>query len=158
MILPNGLFGHLYGPIKGQHNNTFTLEESGLAENCLLHAKLPETTSGEAQYFWLFGDPAYGLNTQIICPFPKQGQTDNEQEWNTQMSKARIEVEHGFTLVTNNWLFLKAKWKHHVFQSPIGWYYHVGILLTNSLACLHPNQVAQYLSCFPPFLEDYPHK
>lgn len=157
VMLPNRLFGHLYGPIEGCHNDTFALDESGLAENCLLHAKLPET-SGEPRYFRLFGDPAYGLNGQIICPFPKQGRTNDKQKWNTQMSKARIEVEHGFALVTNSWPFLKARWKHHIFQSPVGRYYRVGILLTNALACLHPNQVAQYFRCSPPFLEDYFHK
>lgn len=98
----------------------FALDESGLAEECLLHTKRQAEMSGETCYYQLFGDPAYGLNSQIICLCPKQGQTDEEQEWNTQMLNARIEVEHGFTLVTNNWPFLKAKWKHHVFSSPIG--------------------------------------
>ena len=155
-MLPNGLFGHLYGPIEGCHNDIFALEESGLMEKCLLHAKLPEM-SGDSRYFHLFGDPAYGLNNQIICPFPKQGRSSDEQEWNTLMSKARIEVEHGFTLVTNNWPFLKAKWKHHIFQSPIGRYYRVGVLLTNALACLRPNQVSEYFQCSPPLLNNYFH-
>ena len=164
-MLPNGLFGHLYSPIKGCHNNAFTLAESGLMDECTLHAKLPNTlegadgtdTSGESCYLQLFGDPAYGLNQQIISPFPKQGLTSDQQEWNMQMSKVRIEVEHGFALVINNWRFLEAEWKHHVFQSPVGRYYCVGVLLTNALACFQSNQVSQYFSCPPPSLEDYFH-
>lgn len=52
------------------------------------------------------------------------------------MSKVRIGVEYGFTLVTNNWQLLEADWKLCVFQSPVGRYYHVEVLLTNALICL----------------------
>lgn len=174
VMLPNGLFGHLYGPIKGRHNDAFALAESGLMDKCVLHAKLPDTLEGggganigtdesasgsdllmEPCYLQLFGDPAYRLNTQIISPFLKLGQTKDQREWNTQMSKVRIEVEHGFALVTKNWRFLKAEWKLHVFQSPVGRYYRVGILLTNALSCLRHNQVSQYFDCAPPSLTDY---
>ena len=64
-MLLNGLSSHLYGLIEGCHNDAFALEESGLVEECLCHARLPEM-SGESQYFWLFGDPVYGLNSQIM--------------------------------------------------------------------------------------------
>jgi len=174
VMLPNGLFGHLYGPIEGRHNDAFALDESGLMDECALHARLPgspeggtemgvdgytdeASSSGEIHHLQLFGDPAYGLNTQIISPFPKQGRTAKQQEWNKCMSKVRIEVEHGFALVTNNWQFLQAKWKHRVFLSPIGRYYRVAVLLTNALACIRPNQVAQYFDCAPPPLEVYFH-
>ena len=85
VMLPNGLFGHLYGPIEGRHNNAFALEESRLMDECILHAKLPEgggksvneaDASGEFCHLQLFGDPAYGLNKLIVSPFPKTGQTD----------------------------------------------------------------------------------
>ena len=36
---------------------------------------------------------------------------DDQQEWNTWMLKVRIEVEHGFVVVANNWKFLQARWK-----------------------------------------------
>lgn len=175
VMLPNGLFGHLFGPIEARHNDAYTLTESGLMEECALHAKLPNVledtgegggagdggggmdTSMGPSCLQLFGDPAYGLNSQIISPFPKPGRHDDRQEWNTRMSKVRIEVEHGFTLVTNNWRLLGAKWKLHVFQSPVGRYYRVGVLLTNALACLQPNQVSQYFNCPPPSLEEYFH-
>jgi hypothetical protein len=170
VMLPNGLFGHLFGPIEGCHNDTYTLAESGLMDECLIHAKLPdglevsgevdEDTNGmhaftDSRQLQLFGDPAYGLDSLIICPFPKPGRTDDQQEWNTRMSKVRIEVEHGFSLVLNNWRLLAARWKLRVFLSPIGRYYRVAVLLTNALACLWPNQVSQYFRCAPPSLEEY---
>lgn len=176
VMLPNGLFGHLFGPIEGRHNDAFALDESGLMRECSLHAKHPgaldgaggecaeagkdasrTTTFTEPHYLQLFGDPAYGLNELIISPFPKLGRTNDQQEWNTKMSKVRIEVEHGFALVTNNWQLLRAEWKLRVFASPVGRYYRVGVLLTNALACLRPNQVSKYFDCAPPSLEDYFH-
>ena len=47
-MLLNGLFGHLFGPIEGYHNNTFTLVESGLMDECALHTKLPGGQGDEA--------------------------------------------------------------------------------------------------------------
>ena len=132
----------------------FMLAESNLMDECALHAKLTGA-SRESHYLQLFGDPAYGLNRHIISPFSKQGRADDKQEWNTRMSKVRIEVEHGFSLVTKTWRFLEAEWKHHIFQSPVGRYYRVGVLLTNALACLRPNQVSQYFNCLLPSLEEY---
>ncbi|KAI0364095.1 hypothetical protein BV20DRAFT_1039587 [Pilatotrama ljubarskyi] len=63
-----------------------------------------------------------------------------KQEWNAEMVSIRIEVEHRFGIVYN---------------SPVALYYHVGILLTNVINYIRPNQVAQYFSCLPPTLEDY---
>jgi len=121
-MLPNGLFGHPFGSIEGCQNDAFALAESGLVDDCATHAKHPDAfkdgsevgggadggaggmdTSMESSDLQLFGDPAYGLNNQIISLFPKPGRTDYQQEWNTRMSKVRIEVEHGFALVTNSW-------------------------------------------------------
>ena len=169
IMLPNGLFGHLYGPIEGRHNDIFAVAESGLVDECALHVKLPNTVENgggtgrgeeahtESHTLQLFGDPAYGLDMQIISPFPKLGLTDDQQEWNTRMSKVQIEVEHGFALVANSWRFLQAEWKHRLFQSPGGRYYRVAVLLTNALACLPPNQVSQYFHCSPPSLKNYFH-
>lgn len=103
-MLPNGLFSHLYSPIEGCHNNTFTLAESSLMDECILHTKLlcipsKTDTSRESHYLQLFGNPAYRLNRQIISPFLKQGLTDDQQEWNMWMLKVRIEVKHCFALV-----------------------------------------------------------
>ena len=59
------------------------------------------------------------------------------------MAVVRIEVEHGFGIVTNTWPFLNAGWKMHVYRSPVGRYYWVGVPFTNTLNCMRYNQVAQ---------------
>lgn len=87
VMLLNGLFGHLYGLIEGQHNDALALDESGLVDECALYARCLGGGEGdveasavngadtfeEVHYLQLFGDPAYGLNKQIISPFPRPG-------------------------------------------------------------------------------------
>lgn len=159
IMLPNGLFGHLYGPFEGRRNDNYLLAQSGILEQCALHAIRPNTTNNtpaRRRYFQLFGDPAYGLSNQIISPFAGVGErTEDEISWNYAMSRARMAVENGFAFVVNNWPFLNAFWKLRIYQSPIGRYYRVGVLLTNAISCLRPNSVAIRFNCYPPSLEEY---
>ncbi|KAF7292133.1 DDE Tnp4 domain-containing protein [Mycena indigotica] len=138
IMLPNGLIGHLYGPIEGRHN-----------DNALLAAPTPAS-----RYFQIFGDPAYGLSPLMISPFSGPGEhTREEAACNEAMAAVRIEVEHGFGIVVTKWPFLNGWWKQRVFSSPVGRYYCVGVLLTNALNCLSPNQTSQYFACEPPSVE-----
>ena len=157
VMLANGLFGHLYGPIEGRRHDTVVLTESHLLDWAQEHAILPGDGPLECRYLQIFGDPAYGINQQLISPFPNGGSTGEQRHWNAEMSSIRIEVEHGFGIVTKTWPFLNASWKMQIYHSPIALYYRVGVLLTNVLNCLRPNQVAQYFGCHPPSLEDYLH-
>jgi hypothetical protein len=160
-MLPNGIIGHLFGPMEGRRNDAYLLSESGILRRFSTFAfreDIPANAPAEQRTFQVFGDPAYGLGPHIISPFSGAGErTEEELEWNAQMSAVRIEVEHGFGIVSNLWPFLNAGWKMHLYSSPIGWYYRVGVLLANGLNCLHSNQVAQYFNCLPPLLEDYFH-
>jgi len=85
------------------------------------------------------------------------GRSDAEKEWNAEIFAVHIEVEHGFGIVSNTWPFLNASWKIHLYASPVGRYYRVGVLLMNCLDCLHPNQVSWYFNCLPPILFEYLH-
>ena len=161
IMLPNGIIGHLFGPMEGRRNDAYLLSESGILRKFAAFAfqeDMPLNAPVEQCTFQVFGDPAYGLGPHIISPFSgARERTEEELEWNAQMSAVRIEVEHGFGIVSNLWPFLNAGWKMHLYSSPVGRYYRVGVLLTNGLNCLRPNQVAQYFNCFPPSLEDYFH-
>jgi nuclease HARBI1 len=160
-MLPNGIVGHLYGPFEGRRNDNFLLTNSGLLD-CLAHfAHCPETNENtpiEDQYLQIFGDPAYQNGPHIMSPFAGEGErSDAKKEWNAEMSAVRIEVEHGFGIVSNTWPFLNANWKMHLYSSPVGRYYRVGVLLTNCLDYLRPNQVSHYFGCLPPTLSEYLH-
>jgi hypothetical protein len=161
IMLPNGIIGHLFGPMEGRRNDAYLLTESGLLREFATFAfreDIPVNAPVEQRTFQVFGDPAYGLGPHIISPFSGAGErTEEELEWNAQMSAVRIEVEHGFGIVSNTWPFLNAGWKMHLYRSPVGRYYRVGVLLVNGINCLRPNQVAQYFNCLPPSLPEYFH-
>lgn len=117
--LPNGMFGHLFGPEEGRRNDNHLLAKSGLLDACAEHAVRPGTdanTPAEQRFFQVFRDPAYGVSDQIISPYAGVGErTDEEKDWNAEMAAVRIEVEHGFGIVANTWPFLNAGWKMHVY-------------------------------------------
>lgn len=157
VALPNGMFGHLYGPIEGRRADTGILNESELLEACEEHAYV-EDDQGERQYFQLYGDAAYGLRQVLVSPYSGPGEhTEEEIEWNRCMGTVRIDVEHAFNIVSKTWPFLNAGWKMRLLSSPVGTYYRVGVLLTNAMNCLRPNQVAQAFDLQPPTLEEYFH-
>lgn len=161
VMLPNGMFGHLFGPEEGRQNDNHLLAKSGLLDACAEHAVHPGTDTNspaEQRFFQVFGDPAYGVSDQIISPYAGVGErTDEEKDWNAEMAAVRIEVEHGFGIVANTWPFLNAGWKMHVYRSPVGRYYRAGVLFTNALNSMRYNQVAQYFDCKPPELFEYFH-
>ncbi|KAL1943754.1 hypothetical protein VTO73DRAFT_4199 [Trametes versicolor] len=161
VLIPNGLFAHLFGPWEGRRTDPFLLSESGLLDRCAKHAVRLDADDGtpvEHRYFQLFGDPAYGVSPLLISPYSGPGQrSKREQIFNHRMSSVRIEVEHGFGIVLSTWPFLYTFWKHRVYMSPLGRYYRTAVLLTNARSCFHPNQVALHFNCRPPELDEYFH-
>ena len=137
VMFPIGMIGHLFGPEEGHRNDNFLLTKSGLLDTCAVHAiweGTDENTPAEEQFLHVFGDPAYGVSNQIISSYAGFGEwTEEEQDWNAEMAAVRIEVEHGFGIVQNTWLFLNAGWKMHVYSSPVGRYYRAGVLFTNAI-------------------------
>ena len=159
--LPNGLFGHLFGPVVGRHADPWLLMESGLLAALRTYAVHPgtdENTPDHEHYFQIFGDPTYGVSCHIMSPFAGVGHCmQDEQDWNNAMAATCIKVEHGFGEVTWQWPMLNAWWKLKINASPVGRYYQVGVLFTNTLNWISPNQTSQYFDIIPPELHKYFH-
>jgi hypothetical protein len=102
----------------------------------------------------IFSDPAYGLSPVLISP-SNDDKTAEQLEWNRDMSLVWMSVEHAFAIILNHWPYLRAFWKHWEYTSGVGRNYCVGVLLSNSINCLHPNQTAQRYNCQPPMVEEY---
>ncbi|KAJ8507424.1 hypothetical protein ONZ45_g10210 [Pleurotus djamor] len=158
VMLPNGMIGLLHGPTEGRRNDNHLLHESGLVEWCTQNTLRPGanmSTPVQHRYFQLFGDPAYGISPVIMSPYAGSERSADEKSWNIAMSRLRIEVEHGFAGVTRDWPYLNVWWTHHIYQSPLGRYYRVGVLLTNCLNCFRPNQTSLAFDLPPPSLDRY---
>ena len=157
VVLPNGMFGHVYGPIEGRHNDGWLLRESAILDWCREHA-YTTTDDGHRKPLQVFGDPAYSLSEHILSPFSGGGdRTPEEQAWNTAMSAVRIEVEHAFGIVMNMWPAVNTWWKQKIFWTQPGTSYLVVILLTNAHNCIHPNQISNSFGLDPPSIDEYFH-
>ncbi|KAI5821885.1 hypothetical protein K523DRAFT_257781, partial [Schizophyllum commune Tattone D] len=119
---------------------------------------IPADAPASARFLQVFGDPAYGLNHHIVSPFMSETPSEDEVAWNEDMGSVRVEVEHGFGNVTRLWPFLDAHWKLKVYASPVGAYYRFGVLMSNVVNCVCPNQVATVFGCEPPTLSEYLHR
>ena len=64
-----------------------------------------------------------------MSPFRGAHLTDNEQEFNTQMSKVRVSVEWGFGKIIQMFAYLDFKKNLKVLLQPVGKYYLVASIL-----------------------------
>ena len=79
VVLPNGMFGHIFGPIEGRHNDGWLLRESTILDWCREHA-YTTTDDGHRTPLQIFGDPAYGVSEQILSPFSGVGDRTSHQQ------------------------------------------------------------------------------
>ena len=146
---PNGLIAHMYGPIDGRRHDAYMLQESGL------QAKLATITKPDGSPFVIYGDPAYKISSTIISPYKGSQLTQQQQEFNTAMSRVRTSVEWTFGKIVTYFSYLDFKRSNKVLLQPVGKYYLVAALLTNCHTCLYGSQTGNYFMLFPPRLEDY---
>ena len=146
---PNGLIAHMFGPIEGRRHDAFMLGVSGLSD------KLQRFRKPNGEPYVIYGDPAYGLARNILAPFRGAQLTNDEQEFNREMSKVRTSVEWGFGKICQNFAFLDFKKNLKVLLQPIGKYYLVASVLTNCHTCLYGSLTSTYFDLDPPSLETY---
>lgn len=89
-MAPNGLIAHMFGSIEARQHDAFMLGASGLTD------KLSRFQTPTGEPYVVYGDPAYGLARNIIGPFRRAHITDDEQAFNTEMSKVRTCIVWGF--------------------------------------------------------------
>ena len=100
---PNGLIVSMFGPIEGRRHDTFIFRESGLAD------KLRRVQRPNGEPYVIYGDPAYGLDLNMLSRFKGANLTAEQQELNRCMRKVRVSVEWGFGKITQNFAFLGFK-------------------------------------------------
>jgi hypothetical protein len=147
VLLPDGMFGMLYGPVEARRHDVTLLRESGLWH-------IFQTTQA-LQNFYIFGDMGYVNSRWLLTPV-KGIMLDGEQaKWNKLCRSGRITVEWAFGNLQQKWSHLMFKPSMKVFLVPTAKMYIVAAFLCNLHNCLYPNQTSQYFRCNPPSLEDY---
>ena len=143
------MIAHMFGPIEGRRHDAFMLGVSSLS------AKLRRFVQPDGEPYVIYGDPAYGITQNIISPFRQAHLTDDEQEFNTKMSKVRTCVEWGFGKICQNFAYLDFKKNLKILLQPVGKYYLVACILINCHTCLYGSQTTTYFNLEPPSLETY---
>lgn len=119
---------------------------SQLEENCVFN---------NGNKYIIYGDPAYPLTELLLCPFPTNRLTQEQQNFNFNMSTVRQVVEWGFGKVTREFAFLDFSKNQKLLLQDLGSMYSVGVLLTNCHTCLYGSQANDYFSSAAPSLEEY---
>ncbi|XP_070178439.1 uncharacterized protein [Littorina saxatilis] len=150
VVTPNGLVANVFGPLVGRRHDAALLNGSGILEHMQQHMVTP---AGDEMY--LYGDGrAYPLTPNLMRPY--RGQiTEEQQAFNTEMSRVRNSVEWEFSKIVRLWAFLDFKKNLKLFLSPVGKLYLVGVLLSNCHTCLHGSETSQFFGLNPPTLEEY---
>ena len=81
--------------------------------------------------------------------------SDQEKEFNRQMSKLRVTVEWCFGKILQNFAMLDYKKNMRVFQNPVAVLYFCAALFTNCHTCLYGSETSFFFDVQPPLLEDY---
>jgi hypothetical protein len=162
VAVPSGLIAHLAGPYHAPQKDSGVLNDSALMDLIAMRVIQPRSQEGdppERRFFQIYGDSAYGVSPYMVSPFSGVGERMRAQkEWNARMGGVRISVEHGFGLVLQDWPYLHAFWKDKVLGNACGLMYCVGVLVTNTHACIVPNQTSVCYGIAPPELREYFHQ
>lgn len=86
---PDGLIASMVGPIEGKRHGKFMLGVSDLSD------KLQRFQKPDGEPYVICGDPAYGVTRNILAPFGGVYLTDDQKDFNAQMSKVKASVEWG---------------------------------------------------------------
>ena len=136
IVIPDGLFASMYGPVNGNRRDSFLLSTSGLFDK--LQTFMPDLPSSDG--FSLYGDPAYPQSIYIVGGYMNPLNGSTHALWNTSMSKVHEVVGWGFANILSQWSFLDFRAGMKIFQSPVAKYYIVGVFPVNLQTCFYGNQ------------------
>ena len=150
VVAPNGLIANLYGPVEGCRHDSGMLAMSGLYPQLQQHAMDPQ-----GNILCIYGDPAYPLRPQLMCPFQGAFLSPDETVFNSSMSQVRVAVEWVFNDISNYFKFIDFKKNLKVGLSPVGKTYLVCGLLHNARTMLYGNVTSKYFDIDPPDIYSY---
>ncbi|KIJ33504.1 hypothetical protein M422DRAFT_183116 [Sphaerobolus stellatus SS14] len=150
LLSPDGLVIHVYGPVDGRRHDETGFKESGLQDLLDKHFWTPER-----EPLFIYGDSGYTVGPHIIAPYKGPALSQEQQHFNTQMSRICEPVEWLFKEVTQKFTYLDFARTQKVLLSPCGVYYLVSLLLCNAHTILNYPQIPQYFLCRPPTLQEY---
>ena len=90
LALPNGLVGHLYGPVEGRRHDRGMLASSGLLQDLQRFSN----SSVTGLPMCVYGNPAYPLRAHLQGPYKAAVLTLYQREFSKSMSSTRVSVHY----------------------------------------------------------------
>jgi len=148
--LPNGMLLS-FGPFNGSQHDSSQAEVVQIGQLLDTHCSFPDRN------FVLYADSGFAVGQNMITPFRRRGnQSEEEAEWNREMSRHRISVEWGIGRVKNLFQMMTNKNNLKSLMSPVAVYWFNSILFTNIHSCVNRrSQVSSYFDLTPPTLAEY---
>ena len=147
---PNGLIANMFGPVEGRRHDSGMLRDSNLYNQLLQYSHAPNGTA-----LCIYGDRAYPHRIHLQRPFMHGNLNQQQNDYNTAMSKVRVEVEWVFNDISSFFAFIDYKKNLKIGVSPLGKMYLVCALLTNARTCLYGSLSSDYFGLDPPMIQDY---
>jgi hypothetical protein len=149
--LPNGMNGHVWGPVSVRHNDLWTLQHSNLND------VIRDAQVGRRFQFNIYGDSAYmHLDaSHIRARHNYTNLTDREKVENRVMSSVRECIEWNYGELVKYFPLLKWKMVLKIRQMPVGDIYLTSMIFRNAFNCLKPGQTSQYFRHRPPTLDHW---
>ena len=122
VVAPNGLIANLYGPVEGKRHGPIEgkrhrpvegkTHDSDMLMDSGLSNQLQKYSFGQNQRpLCIYEDPAYPLRVHLQAGFKGTRLSQQQVDWNTRMSEARVSVEWIFGNIITYFKFLDLKKK-----------------------------------------------
>lgn len=149
VLCPDGIVASLIGAFPGSRHDAGIFRESNLYQQLEQHTLFPDS------HYVLFGDQAYGIRRLLLCPYPGQNLTEEQQNFNASMVPVRQSVEWGFQKIIAEFAFLDFKKNQKLLLQDVEEMYKTATILSNCHTCLYGSQTGQYFNIEPIQLEEY---
>lgn len=135
------------GPFIGPKHDASCFRESGLHTETLR--------------IWMnfgvrcYGDAAFPRSDGLWTNYKRGQITEQQAESQARIQEARAEVEHFFSVTTNNWKLLSNSLELKIGSRFVSNFLFAAVFLTNCLNCCWPNQISQKFAVAPPSVAQY---
>ena len=143
------MIGSFFGPINGNRHDSYMLTRSGLVRD------LKAANHRLNRVYAVYGDPAYPRKPEMQRPH-KGLLTDDQKNFNKDMSSGRVTVEWGFGLVVKNWSWVDYRHSMKVLETAVQVHVECAVILQNCLTIFNGNQMQSHFNCYVNLaLEEY---
>jgi hypothetical protein len=137
VILPNGMYFHVYGGPSARHNDLFTLRDSDI------NAKIALLQLGLAIQYKMYGDAIYPHLSHLFSMHDGPNLTERQKAENKSMKSVRQPVEWSYAEIGNMFPFTTYTKKQQLRKKLVPETYFTALFLRECFVCLNGNNTSK---------------